>query len=120
MEGAGFRVAARVRSFGYALAGLAFVVRTQHNAWIHGVATLLVLCAGWGFGLEALEWCLIILAITGVWAAEAMNTALEVLCDAVAPDPDERHPNPSRRGPRGQAGVVGAGPGGRTGRSLVS
>ena len=34
-----FSVASRIRSFGYALRGLGFMLKTQHNAWIHLAAT---------------------------------------------------------------------------------
>jgi len=30
----GFSVAARVKSFAYALQGIGFMLRTQHNAWV--------------------------------------------------------------------------------------
>ena len=58
----------------------------QHNAWIHAAATGVVVAAGLFFGLSALEWCVVVLAITMVWAAEALNTAIEILCDVVSPD----------------------------------
>ena len=36
----------RIASFGYAFEGLAVMIRTQPNAWIHSVATLAVVAAG--------------------------------------------------------------------------
>ena len=36
----------RITSFSYAFAGLWVLIRTQPNAWIHGVATLVVIGAG--------------------------------------------------------------------------
>ncbi len=35
----------RIASFGYAFEGLAAMLRTQPNAWIHTVATVLVVTA---------------------------------------------------------------------------
>ena len=35
--------------------------------------------------LSALEWCAIVLALSLVWAAEGLNTALERLTDLVSP-----------------------------------
>lgn len=58
------------------------MLRTQHNAWIHLLASVVVGIAGLVFHLSRDEWCWIVLAITSVWAAEAMNTAFEFLCDA--------------------------------------
>lgn len=79
----------RLHSFRYALAGLRTLLRTQHNAWIHAAATLLVTGAGLYFGLGPAEWCWLVLATTLVWMAEALNTALEFLADAVT---QEFHP----------------------------
>jgi diacylglycerol kinase (ATP) len=59
--------------------------RCQHNAWIHGAATLVVLGAGFFFHLSLADWCWIILAISIVWTAEALNTAFEFLADAASP-----------------------------------
>jgi len=84
----GFSLAARARSFGYAFRGVAVLLATQHNAWIHAAATAAVVAAGVSFGVSALEWALLCLAMGLVWLAEGLNTALEVLCDRVAPEPD--------------------------------
>ncbi len=81
-----FDLRARIQSFRHSLAGIRTLVGSQHNAWIHGVAALTVCAAGALFGISRIEWCLIVGAITMVWAAEALNTALELLCDAVSPD----------------------------------
>ncbi len=83
----GFSVAARARSFGHAFAGVAALLTTQHNAWIHALATVAVLVAGIVLRVSALEWALLCLAIGLVWLAEGLNTALEALCDRVAPEP---------------------------------
>jgi diacylglycerol kinase (ATP) len=83
----GFSVAARARSFGHAFAGVAALLTTQHNAWIHALATVAVLVAGVVLRVSALEWALLCLAIGLVWLAEGLNTALEALCDRVAPEP---------------------------------
>ena len=79
----------RLKSFGYALQGLAFLVRTQPNARLHLLATVLACAAGMGFGLDRTEWLWISVAIVLVWSAEAFNTALEQLADALHP---EHHP----------------------------
>ena len=65
------------------------MLRSQHNAWIHALATIAVLSAGLYFHLPAAEWCWIVLAITSVWTAEALNTAFELLADATT---KEFHP----------------------------
>ena len=65
------------------------MLRSQHNAWIHALATGLVVATGFYFGLARAEWCLVVLAIVSVWTAEALNTAFEFLCDVASP---EYHP----------------------------
>ena len=62
------------------------MIRCQHNAWIHAVATLIVLVAALFFHISAADWCWIILAISIVWTAEALNTAFEFLADAASPE----------------------------------
>ena len=79
----------RLQSFAYALQGLAHLVRTQPNARVHLLAAVLVCIAGAYFGLSRAEWLWIAAAITLVWSAEAFNTALEQLADALHP---KQHP----------------------------
>jgi diacylglycerol kinase (ATP) len=86
MTGRPFRFSDRVRSFGYALRGVGVMLRSQHNAWIHALGTLLVCAAGLWLGIGAYEWCWIVLAIMAVWTAEALNTAFEFLCDVASPE----------------------------------
>lgn len=80
------QLAIRVKSFGYAFQGIATLLRTQVNARIHAVATMIVVLAAWYWQLSALEWCVLLLAIAMVFSAEAVNTALEILCDKVEPE----------------------------------
>ena len=61
----------------------------QRNAQIHLVATIAVLALGVLTGLNSVEWILLMLAITLVWIAEALNTALEYLADAAVPETHE-------------------------------
>ena len=77
----------RIASFRHAAEGLWALLRTQPNARIHALATLLVLALGALFEMERGEWIALIGAITLVWVAEALNTAIEFLADAAVPDP---------------------------------
>ncbi|MGE5230733.1 MAG: diacylglycerol kinase family protein [Deltaproteobacteria bacterium] len=81
-----FSVAARARSFRYAGRGIVSLLRSQHNAWIHAAASVAVVALGFYVGLSRSEWCLVVLAMTVVWSAEAVNTAFEALCDVASPD----------------------------------
>jgi len=76
----------RIASFGFAIKGLATLVRTQPNARIHLLATVVVVLAGCYFPLQTSEWIWLIGAMAGVWITEALNTALEFLTDLVSPD----------------------------------
>ncbi len=75
------------RSFGYAFRGLGILLRTQANARLHAVATLLAVGAGFWFRISHGEWLAIIAAIGLVWTAEGLNTALETVVDLVSPEP---------------------------------
>ena len=77
----------RIASFGYAFEGLAVMLRTQPNAWIHSAASVVVVAAGLWFGLDGRDWALLVVAIALVWVTEALNTAIEFLADAAVPDP---------------------------------
>ena len=75
----------RRRSVTHALRGIRIMVTSQHNAWIHAVATFGVVTVGLVIRLSAAEWCWIVLAIMGVWTTEALNTAFEFLTDVASP-----------------------------------
>ena len=81
-----FSLGARIKSFGYAFRGLGFMLKTQHNAWIHLAATALVIAGGVWAQLSFYDWRWIVLAIGMVWVAEIVNTAFEHLCDVVQPE----------------------------------
>jgi diacylglycerol kinase (ATP) len=81
-----FSISARLNSIGHALDGIALMLRTQHNAWLHLAATIIVVVAGLILGLPTEGWLALILAIVIVWIAEALNTAFELLCDVASPD----------------------------------
>jgi diacylglycerol kinase len=76
----------RARSFRYAFAGWWYVLRTQHNAWIHALVSTAVLLLGLWLHITRQEWAILILTMMAVWMAEFMNTALEAVVDMVMPD----------------------------------
>jgi diacylglycerol kinase (ATP) len=83
----------RARSFANAGRGVRILVAGQHNAWIHLALTAAALALGFALGISSLEWCAIALAIGLVWAAEGLNTAIELLADAAVP---HEHPGVGR------------------------
>jgi len=81
-----FSTSRRIASFGFAIRGVALMLKTQHNAWIHAVVSIVTCAGGIWLGLSATEWCWIVVAMMAVWTAEGINTALERLADAVTTD----------------------------------
>ena len=71
----------RLASFGHSVRGIRSFVRSEPNAKIHLLATVLVIAAGFVRHLSLPKWAAIAGAIGLVWVAEMLNTAIEVLCD---------------------------------------
>lgn len=65
------------------------MIRTQTHARFHAVATASVIAIGAVLRLGPADWCWLIAAMESVWIAEGLNTALELLADALHP---ENHP----------------------------
>ena len=80
---------ARMRSFGHAIRGIRFLIRSERHAQIHLLATATVVVCGLVISISAVEWCLVSLAIGLVWATEALNTAVERLVDLRSPQYNE-------------------------------
>lgn len=82
-----FTVRHRARSFGYALAGIGHLLRSQHNAWIHAAINLAAVVLAFWLGASSLDWALLVLAMTAVWVAELVNTAVEAAVDLSSDEP---------------------------------
>lgn len=76
----------RIKSFAYAFSGIAWMMKTQINARIHAFITILVVILAIFLRINSLEWILIIFAIGFVFAAEALNTAIEIWVDKLQPE----------------------------------
>lgn len=77
-----------VRSFGFALAGLGYLLRTQRNARIElsiGAAACAV--AAW-VGISRVEWAILAFTISLILILEGLNTAVEIAVDLAMP---QRH-----------------------------
>ena len=79
-------IKSRLESIQHAIAGWFHVIRTQKNAWIHMAATIFVLTLAIWLRLPARDWALLLITIAIVWAAEFLNTALEIVVDLASPD----------------------------------
>ena len=78
----------RGKAFVYAWQGMKALVRYEHNARIHLVAALAAVIAGFVLCISAIEWCVMVVCIASVIAAEALNSAVEALADKVSPGHD--------------------------------
>lgn len=74
-----------LRSFGFASAGLRYLVRTQPNFRVHLAAAVTVVALALALGATALELAVLVLAIGLVMVGEAFNTALEAVVDLASP-----------------------------------
>ena len=78
-----------LRSFGFALEGVSYLIRTQRSAQIEVfIGVVVTLVAAW-LGVSAIEWAVLILAMALVLALEALNTAIEMAVTLASP---ARHP----------------------------
>lgn len=88
-----FSLRKRLKSFVFAFAGLKILQKEEHNFRIHLVAAILVIAAGFIFGISLLEWIAIVLAIGFVFVVEIFNTTIENITDFISPD---EHPSIKR------------------------
>ena len=79
----------RFTSFRCACRGSVLLLKTETHGRLHGLATLCVLLLALLCRLTGTELALVVIATALVWMAEALNTALERLADALMP---EEHP----------------------------
>ena len=80
---------ARARSFSHAVRGIRVIVATQDNFLVHLMAVATVAGLGMWCRIASGEWLALVLAITAVLVAEAVNTAIEIDIDLTSP---EYHP----------------------------
>lgn len=76
----------KVSSFKYAFAGLKELWVHESNTRIHLFFTVVVAVAALLLKVNAGEACVLFLTVGAVWAAEAMNSAVERVVDLVTQD----------------------------------
>lgn len=79
----------QVRSFAVAFQGIASAFASELHMKVHLVFAIAALVACWVLRVESWGWCIVMVCIGMVIAAEVLNTALEALCDKVSPEFDE-------------------------------
>jgi diacylglycerol kinase (ATP) len=84
-----FSVMERMRSILPAINGLKISILTEHNLWVHTVATILVAIIALLLKVSGTEAGILCLTIGFVWCAELINTAIEKAMDFIS---TEKHP----------------------------
>lgn len=84
-----FNIKSRIKSFKHAFNGLIHLFKTEHNSWIHVVAVLVVVVAGFFFKINTVEWILVTFAIGLVFTTEVINTSIERLVDLASPNQNQ-------------------------------
>lgn len=85
-----FSFTARIRSFGYAINGIIAFIKSEHNAWLHLLATIVVISLGVIFSIDAMEWVAISIVMGLVWITEMINTCVEKIMDELT---NEKRPS---------------------------
>ncbi|MCH1624974.1 diacylglycerol kinase family protein [Ferdinandcohnia quinoae] len=75
-----------IKSFSYACNGFKNAFVQERNLQIHSLISLIVIAAGFFFGISKSEWLVILLLIGGMITAELLNTAIERVVDLVTKD----------------------------------
>jgi len=74
-----------LNSFRYALEGIIYAFQEQ-NMRVHFISACIVIIAGIITHISLVEWIIVIIVISLVFAAEMANTAIERVVDLVSPD----------------------------------
>jgi len=75
----------RLWSFKYAFSGLLLLVKTENAIKVHVANTLILTVLGFVFEISITEWIFQYLAIGFLISLEAINTAIEKICDFMEP-----------------------------------
>lgn len=79
----------RIAAIGHALRGWMYVLKTQHNAWVHSLAAAMVIILGFWLQIPPRDWAVLVLTIAMVFTAEFINTSIEAVVDLASP---QKHP----------------------------
>ena len=76
----------QLKSFTFAWKGILTCAGHEQNITFHLIAAIIVLAAGFCFGISRTEWMVVMLCNGTVIAAELFNSAIERLVDMVSPE----------------------------------
>jgi diacylglycerol kinase len=80
----------RISSFVNAFSGLVWLIKNERNFQIHVIAVFVTTIAGFYFKISHFEWLIMCCFYAIVISLEAINTAIEQLCNLVQPEHDIR------------------------------
>lgn len=76
----------RFKSVGFAVKGAFKLITTEHSVMVQSSLAVLMIIAGFYFGISREEWMMQILAFGLVLSVEALNTAVEKIADFIHPE----------------------------------
>ena len=79
-----------LRSFYFAFMGLKQLLLKERNFKIHLLALIVVIIGGLYFHITSIEWSIVLLVSALVISLEAINTAIEKLCDLYTSEQNEK------------------------------
>jgi diacylglycerol kinase len=74
-----------LKSFGFAINGLASLLKNEHNSRIHLFAAIVAIVIGLFLKINLYEWVLITIVIGLVFVTELINSAIESIAERVDP-----------------------------------
>ena len=86
MENKKIKSSKKFAGFKYAFNGIKVLLCEESNALIHCAICVLVISAGFILNISSIEWVAVVIVCGCVFAAEALNTAIERLSDVVSPE----------------------------------
>ena len=89
MKSQEFSIRSRIKSFRFAMEGIASFFQHEHNAWLHFLATIAVFTLTALVGVDKNELLALVFAVGFVWVAEMFNTCIERVMDFIS---DKQHP----------------------------
>lgn len=89
MRPTSFSISKRLQSFKYAFKGLRILIKDEHNARIHLLASIVAIALSLILNINSTEWVAVFLCIGFVLVTEIINTSIEKICDFIYP---QKHP----------------------------
>jgi diacylglycerol kinase (ATP) len=85
-----FSIRERRNSFKYAINGILKFFSTEHNSWLHVLATIVTFILALVLQVSKLEIVALVIVIGLVWIAELFNTAIEKIMNFITIKQDPR------------------------------